>query len=210
MKDPRPVVLVHGLWDTPKLFAPLVQRLAPRGVPCLTPALPHRFGAVSLRDLALQLDHFIHSHLGVHEIDLLGFSMGGVISRIWLQDLGGASRCRRFISLGSPQEGTFTAQWIPRWPLAGIAEMKRGSDLLVHLNAEAHKLDGVDCISLYSPWDLMVIPGWRAVLPAGEHKAIAVLTHRQLIRHPCALDTAVSCILRQNIQDSVGSGRGQS
>ena len=187
MSDPRPVVLVHGLGDTPHLFRRLIQRLDQAQIPVSAPHLPHRLGATPLRLLAAQLDRHIQARWGDQEIDLLGFSMGGVISRIWLQDLGGAARCRRFISVGSPQRGTVTAQWIPPWLMAGVADMKRGSALLNHLNAHRAALDGVDCTSFFCRWDLMVMPGWQAVLPVGERRAVPVLTHAQLIHHPRAI-----------------------
>ena len=180
-------MLVHGLGDTPHLFRRLIQRLDQAQIPVSAPHLPHRLGATPLRLLAAQLDRHIQARWGDQEIDLLGFSMGGVISRIWLQDLGGAARCRRFISVGSPQRGTVTAQWIPAWLMAGLADMKRGSALLNRLNAHPAGLDGVDCISFFCRWDLMVMPGWQAVLPGGEQRAIPVLTHAQLIHHPRAI-----------------------
>lgn len=187
LSDARPLVLVHGLWDTPRLFRPLIQELELKQRPVSAPSLPHRWGAVPLPDLAQALDQQIQAHWGHQEIDILGFSMGGVISRLWLQELGGASRCRRFISVGSPQRGTFTAQWVPRWPFAGIADMKRGSALLNRLNGDLLTLQAVECISLFCRWDLTVLPGWQAVLPLGEHQAVPVITHRQLMRHPLAL-----------------------
>ena len=87
----RPLVLVHGLWDTPHLFRRLVRLLEEHQVPLLVPHLPHRLGAVPLRTLAEQLDDHIRQRWGSDvEVDLLGFSMGGIIGRVWLQQLDGA------------------------------------------------------------------------------------------------------------------------
>jgi triacylglycerol lipase len=65
--------------------------------------------------------------------------------------------------------------------MAGIAEMKIGSGLLRRLDADADRLDPVACRSLYCPTDLMVVPGWRAVLPRGPREALPVLSHRHLL-----------------------------
>ena len=93
----RPLVLVHGLLDTPRLFSRLERRLEGQDRPVLSPHLPHRFGAIPLRKLAHQLDGLIQERWGPKTpIDLLGFSMGGVIARIWLQEFGGAKRTHRF------------------------------------------------------------------------------------------------------------------
>jgi len=185
----RPLVLVHGLLDTPRLFSRLERRLEGQDRPVLSPHLPHRFGATPLRQLAQQLDGLIQERWGVEtSIDILGFSMGGVIARIWLQELGGAKRTHRFLSVGSPQQGTLTAQCVPAWLFAGLADMKRGSPLLRSLNGNDSDLQAVECISFFCRWDLMVCPGWQAVLPIGKSTAVPVWTHQQLMSHPRSLD----------------------
>ena len=102
-----PLVLVHGLWDTPRQFHLLIQGLDQPDRRLLAPHLPHGLGWVPLRQLASRLDQHIQRRFGADtKVDLLGFSMGGVIGRIWLQELGGGQRTRRFFSVGSPQQGT--------------------------------------------------------------------------------------------------------
>ena len=192
----RPLVLIHGLWDTPHLFRRLVQQLDGFNVPLLVPHLPHRLGRIPLRTLAEQLDDHIRQSWGDDvEVDLLGFSMGGIIGRVWLQQLGGARRTRRFVSVGSPQRGTLTAQWIPSWLFAGLADMKRGSPLLRSLNADVRSLQGLDCVSYYCRWDLMVVPGWQAHLPVGSVSSLPVCTHQQLMSHPRSLDALLKTLL---------------
>ena len=192
----RPLVLIHGLWDTPHLFRRLVQQLDGSNVPLLVPHLPHRLGRIPLRTLAEQLDDHIRQSWGDDvEVDLLGFSMGGIIGRVWLQQLGGARRTRRFVSVGSPQRGTLTAQWIPSWLFAGLADMKRGSPLLRSLNADVQSLQGLDCVSYYCRWDLMVVPGWQAHLPVGSVSSLPVCTHQQLMSHPRSLDALLKTLL---------------
>ena len=192
----RPLVLVHGLLDTPRLFSRLERRLEGQDRPVFSPHLPHRFGATPLRQLAQQLDGLIQERWGVEtSIDILGFSMGGVIARTWLQELGGAKRTHRFLSVGSPQQGTLTAQCVPAWLFAGLADMKRGSPLLRSLNGNYSDLQAVECISFFCRWDLMVCPGWQAVLPIGASKAVPVWTHQQLMSHPRSLDLLTEALL---------------
>lgn len=196
----RPLVLVHGLWDTPRLFVRLIQHLDQPQRPMLVPHLPHGLGAVPLRQLASRLDRHIQDRFGAEQIvDLLGFSMGGVIGRIWLQELGGAARTSRFFSVGSPQQGTLAALPIPRLLLAGAADMKIGSALLRDLRSGSVALDGLLCRSYFCRWDLMVCPGWRAVLPTGSRRELPVWTHQQLMGHPGAL-VPIARDLREPVQ----------
>ena len=185
----RPLVLMHGLWDTPRLFRRLIQAIDAPEQPLLAPHLPHGLGVVPLREMARRLDRAIQERFGSDtEIDLFGFSMGGVIGRIWLQELDGVRRTRRFFSVGSPQQGTLAALPIPRLLLAGAADMKPGSAVLRDLNRSDTALADVACRSYFCRWDLMVCPGWQAVLPVGPRVELPVWTHQQLIAHPSAVN----------------------
>ncbi len=184
----RPLVLVHGLWDSPKIFRCLLKQPELTNFQTFTPYLPHGLGSVSLFDLATELDRqIVEKFGGDRSIDLLGFSMGGVVGRIWLQEMGGASRTRRFFSVGTPHHGTFLAQMIPSWLLPAVSDMKRGSSLLNRLNSNVNSLRKLTCMSFFCRWDLMVIPGWQAVLSIGKFQAIPVLTHKQLITHKTSM-----------------------
>ncbi len=196
MPTPIPLVLVHGLWDSPRLFRRLEQALAGRRAPLLLPHLPHGLGVRPLEDMASQLDLIITSSFGPDQpLDLLGFSMGGLIGRIWIQLLGGQRRTRRFFSVGSPQQGTLTAQPWPRWLLATVADMKLGSPLLRQLNGDLSTLQGIDCYSYYCRIDPLVVPSWRGVLPVGSVRALPVLSHQHLISKPQALGPIVADLL---------------
>jgi triacylglycerol lipase len=192
-----PLVLVHGLWDTPRLFDRLTRQLAGARDPLLIPHLPHRLGATRMRPLAERLGAAIEAAFGPDEpIDLLGFSMGGVIGRTWIQLLGGHRRTRRFISVGSPQQGTLTARPWPRRLFKGLADLRQGSALLHALNNNLDTLAGIDCHSFYSALDLAVLPGWRAVLPIGPRTLLPVATHPQLLRDAAAVVPLARELLR--------------
>jgi triacylglycerol lipase len=192
-----PLVLVHGLFDTPRVFERLKRVLGGGRQPLLIPDLPLRLGITPIEQSASLLASHIEAAFGASvPIDILGFSMGGVIARTWIQLLGGHSRTRRFISVGSPQQGTLTAQPWPRWPLAGIADLKWGSPLLERLNADLESLERIECCSYFSGLDLMVVPGWRAVLPIGPRRMLPVWTHPQLLRDAAALGPLAKELLR--------------
>jgi triacylglycerol lipase len=192
-----PLVLVHGLWDTPRLFDPLRADLRGARNPLLSPHLPHRLGATPLEQLAAELGRRIEAHFGSDStLDLLGFSMGGVVARTWIQLFDGYRRTRRFISVASPQRGSWLALPWPRRPLAGIADMKPGSPLLERLDGDLTTLRQVECCSFYCPFDLTVVPGWQAVLPFGPRRRLPPLPHAWLMSRSSSRARLVAELLR--------------
>jgi triacylglycerol lipase len=188
---------VHGLLDTPAVFDRLRRQLEPQRTNLLAPSLPLRLGITPIEEAAAQLGREIDAAYPEGQpLDVLGFSIGGVIARTWIQQLGGHQRTRRFISVGSPQQGTLTAQPWPGRVFRGLADLKWGSPLLRELNTSLSTLHGVDCHSFYSALDLAVVPGWRAVLPIGERTMLPVATHPQLLRDPAALRPLARELLR--------------
>mgnify|MGYP006272776409 CR=1 FL=1 len=196
-----PLVLVHGLWDNPRLFDGLVKALGGAIPEVLIPHLPHGLGHVPIETMASWLNSHIDEAFGRDTpIDILGFSMGGLISRCWIQNFGGHRRTRRFVCVGSPQQGTLTAQLVPaRW-LPSIADMKVGSPFLRQLEAEHRqqpaRLNQLACHSFYCQLDVMVVPSWRGVLPVGPRRALPVWTHPQLVLHPRAIEILVQTLLQ--------------
>ena len=190
-------MLVHGLLDSPAVFNALKRCLGNQRQPLLIPELPLRFGLTPISEAAELLGSHIEAAFGLEQpIDLLGFSIGGVIARTWIQLLGGQRRTRRFTSVGSPQQGTLTAQPWPGRLLAGIADLKSGSPLLTELNGNLDALAGIDCCSFYSAIDLAVLPGWRAVLPVGRTQILPVWAHPQLLRAPKSVQLLAQELLR--------------
>lgn len=197
LPTPVPLVLVHGLWDTPNLFRRLEQRLAGRRDPLLVPHLPHGLGEKPLLGLAHQLGRMVDQRFGAgRAVDVLGFSMGGLVARTWLQLAGGEGRVRRFTAVGSPQRGSLLALLGPRRWLASIADMRPGSPLLRQLNGDLSTLEGTECCSFWCLADTMVVPSWTGVLPLGRRQQLPVWHHKQLISHPAALEPIVAELLR--------------
>lgn len=190
-------MLVHGLLDTPAVFDGLQRELGGGRQPLLIPDLPLRLGRTSVLEAAELLGSHIEAAFSLEQpLDLLGFSIGGVIVRCWIQLLGGYERTRRFVSLGSPQQGTLTALPWPRRIFRGIADLRWGSALLEQLNGDLDRLRRIECHSFYSVLDLAVLPGWSAVLPVGARTMLPVLTHPQLLRDRAALVPLARELLR--------------
>ncbi|USR92185.1 alpha/beta fold hydrolase [Phormidium yuhuli AB48] len=168
------VVLVHGIFRQSKVFSKMKQRLQAEGYTVYSPDLFHRWGALGLADLAQQLASFIEQHLPADaEFDLVGLSMGGIVSRYYLQRLNGASRVRHFITIASPHLGTWLAYTFPR--RTGL-EMRPGSRLLKDLDQDLDRLD-VEITSIWTLWDFIIVPSQHCCLPVGEVIQVPVLLH---------------------------------
>ena len=192
----RPIVLIHGLWNTSDIFKSLTRKLDQYSIDYFAPTLQHEFGKVSIIDLTNFLNQLIINKYGLDkEIDLLGFSMGGIIGSYWLKNFGGNKRIKKFISVGSPHKGTLTAQIVPRFPLKGISEMKINSKLLKDLYASNDFLENVNCISFFTNWDLMVFPGWKAYLPKGNKYSLNIFKHKNLMKNEYAINEIVKKII---------------
>lgn len=174
-----PVLLVHGIHDTPRTFRKCLQALERSELaPAETVALTPNDGSCSLKVLAAQVDHAARNLLqttGAPKIDLVGFSMGSLVSRYWLQRLGGKDYTRRFISISGPHAGTWTAHLSGK---PGIREMRPQSAFLQDLEADPHPFGDVDVHVLFTPLDLMIVPAKSSLLEhAKSTEAIPVVLH---------------------------------
>lgn len=173
----KTVVLVHGIFRQSKVFSKMARRLRRAGYTVYTPDLRHRWGALSLKDVAQQLARFIELNIPADApFDLVGLSMGGIVSRYYLQRLGGGDRVRRFVAIASPHFGTWTAYSFPR-PTA--LEMRPGSRFLEDLNQDLYKLD-LDITSIWTPWDFIIVPARSCCLPVGRTVQVDVVPHARM------------------------------
>jgi len=192
----NPIILIHGLWNTSNIFSSIISKLDKTGIEYFAPNLNHSYGMTSIIELTNLLNKLILNRYGLEEeIDILGFSMGGIIGRYWIKKFYGYKRTRRFITVGSPHKGTIAAQLVPTYPFRGISEMKINSSLLRDLSNYDYLLDDIDCVSFFTYWDLMVFPGWRANLNVGEKISLNIFKHRNLIKDQVAVDRIIERII---------------
>ena len=196
MVNKNPIILIHGLWNTSSIFSSIISKLDEKGIEYFAPTLNHSYGRTSIVELTNSINKLILKKYGLEkEIDILGFSMGGIISRYWIKKYNGYKRTRRFITVGSPHRGTFASQFVPKYPFRGISEMKINSSLLRDLSNYDYLLDDIECISFFTYWDLMVFPGWRANLNTGDKISLKIFKHRNLVRDPLAVERIIERII---------------
>ena len=169
------VVLVHGFLENGNTFKPLRKRLEKRGFDVYVPKLVHCDGRGGLDLLAEHLKKDINTHFGPDApFSIVSFSMGGLVSRYYLQQLGGAERCRSFITISSPHNGTKTA-WA--YPSRGAIQMRPGSPFLTELAASQGKLGDIPITSYRTPMDLIILPPVSSVWNRAENLEYRVLSH---------------------------------
>jgi triacylglycerol lipase len=188
----RPVVLVHGIFNSGAKFGPMAQFLSERGFRPLAPSLSPNSGKLGLDDLALQLRVFVDEQIPSGQpFDLIGFSMGGLVSRYYLQRLGGMERVRRFITISSPHHGSYWAYAIGN---AACRQMRPGSLFLVDLNRDMKMLEHVRFVSLWSPMDLMILPASSSRLDVGEEVVLQVAAHPLMVTSRLSLELIVKLL----------------
>ena len=188
--------MIHGLWNTSSIFSSIASKLDDIGIEYFAPTLKHSCGMTSIIDLTYKLNELILEKYGLEkELDILGFSMGGIIGRYWIQKFNGYKRTRRFISIGSPHKGTLIAQLVPKFPFRGISEMKVNSKFLRKLAKNDFFLDDIECINFFTYWDMMVFPGWWTNLDIGEKIPLKVYKHRNLVRNNFSVEKILERII---------------
>ena len=185
-----PVLLVHGIDDTEAIFEKMKQRLRSAGVPRVysLDMVPNN-GDRSLRELAVQVEAkvaAIRHETGAGRIDLVAYSMGAMVSRYYLQKLGGVSSVRRFVTLAAPHHGTVSAYF--RWN-PGAEDMRPYSPFLAELAETAHVLEAIEVHSLWTPFDLMILPSISSRLPGAEERILPVLAHPLMVTDDRACKT---------------------
>jgi len=188
----RPVVLVHGFKDTSRKMQQMAAALRREGWTVYTPTLTPSLGQVGLDELARQLAVFIDGTLRPGEkFDLVGFSMGGLVCRYYLQRMDGLSRTDKFITLGAPHHGSLWACLIAN---PGCRQMRPGSDFIKDLNSDIDTLRTVDFTSVWTPLDLMILPSSSSRMPVGREIELPLLLHPLLVLSPRSIDSVVALL----------------
>ena len=192
----NPVLLIHGIDDTAAVFHRMTTYLQLRGWSTHSLSLMPNNGNVGLDQLAHQVADYSDKHFPIGQpFDLVGFSMGGLVSRYYLQRLGGIDRVHRFIALSAPNNGSRIAHF--RWN-RGAAQMRPDSDFIQDLNQDVAMLKQINFTSIWTPYDLMISPADSSRLPVGQEVQTPVLLHPWMLtdeRSLQAIATALSAPL---------------
>lgn len=193
----NPVVLVHGLTNTNAIFKPMTAYLRKQGWVVHSLDLIPANGDCELDRLAHQLETYIQLTLPSQQpFDLIGYSMGGIVSRYYVQRLGGLDRVQRFITIASPHNGTLTAYLSQR---PGCLQMRPNSLFLNSLNRDILMLEKLNFTSIWTPMDLMIVPATSSQMRVGRDVQVNVPLHRWMVQDFRGLE-AVASALREPLR----------
>ncbi len=160
---PGPVLLVPGYGGDTSDLVPLAAELrkAGRETVVFTPTAggtgdlvvqARRLGALAKQTM---------TKAGARSVDIVGYSAGGVVARLYVRDERGASVVRRVLTLGSPHHGTDVAALAEEaaggCPTA-CEQLATGSDLLRRLNAGDETPTGPRWVTVRTSRDEVVTP----------------------------------------------------
>jgi triacylglycerol esterase/lipase EstA (alpha/beta hydrolase family) len=192
---PGPVLLVPGYGGNVGSLRDLEARLTAAGRDAGVVPLPGN-GTGDLEAAADALDAAVDAALertGAESVDVVGYSAGGIVARLWVAD-GGADLARRVVTLGSPHHGTTLADLAgdvapDRCPV-GCQQLATGSDLLRRLNADDETPEGPTWVSIWTEQDATVSPPDSARLDGALNLTVqsvcadARVGHGELPRNP--------------------------
>lgn len=160
------VVLVHGWLNRGSIMRSLARALQEHGHVCYSPSLRPCDGRGGLAALSLCLQRGIDECFGTEApLVLVGFSMGALISRHYLQVRGGRVRAQALFSIAGPHRGTVSAYL---YPSQGVRDMRPGSRFLSELDRTRNCLAGLPVVSYWTPFDAMIRPVGSAQWTQGE------------------------------------------
>jgi len=190
-----PVLLVPGYGGSTGSLRALATRLAQAGRDATIVQLPgDGTGDLNAAADALRVAALAGmARTGAPSVDLVGYSAGGIVARLWIAD-GGVDVTRRVVTLGTPNHGTDLAV------LAGTVasnacpaacrQLATDSDVLRRLNADDETPAGPSWVSIWTTQDQTVTPPDTARLdgainvPVQSVCANAAVSHGELPSAP--------------------------
>lgn len=151
-----PIIMVHGIIDNHSIFTVLRRGLARRGFGRIMTLNYSPFSG-DVRRVSQRLAMLVESvcrETGYERVHIIGHSMGGVVSRYYVQRMGGDARVDTLVTLGSPHGGTTAARLMPH---SMARQLRPGSDLIRELDEPAPGCQ-TRVIAIWSDLDQVITP----------------------------------------------------
>ncbi|MFE0377357.1 esterase/lipase family protein [Streptomyces inhibens] len=156
-----PVLLLHGFIDNRSVFVLLRRSLHRHGWHRVE-ALNYSPLTCDLRKAAELLSRHVEEvclRTGHRRVDIVGHSLGGLIARYYVQRLGGDTRVRTVITLGTPHSGTRIAPLMSAHPI--VRQMRPDSEVIAELSLPAPNCR-TQFVAFWSEEDQVMVPATTA------------------------------------------------
>lgn len=175
----RPILFVHGIFHNKSAFFFLKQKLASRGwhhfreVNLLTSV--HGIARLAER-IKVEVER-LREEYESDQIDVVAHSMGGIVTRYYLQKLGGDGSVKNLITLGTPHLGT---HWSKYSLISHIRDLRPDSPLLQDLNSLPPPAK-TRVVSVAGSFDVMMVPKSTACWPGVRYIELKQMGHAGLL-----------------------------
>ncbi|MFI5657349.1 lipase family alpha/beta hydrolase [Streptomyces sp. NPDC051684] len=199
-----PVLLLHGFIDNRSVFVLLRRSLAQHGRQHVE-SLNYSPLTCDIRAAAALLARHVEEvceRSGRDRVDIVGHSLGGLIARYYVQCLGGDTRVRTLVTLGTPHGGTRVAPLADAHPI--VRQMRPGSSVVEELKRPAPGCR-TRFVSFWSDLDQLMLPLETACVDHADLLAqnvrVTGIGHLALPVHP-----AVATGIRQALDAEPAEG----
>jgi triacylglycerol esterase/lipase EstA (alpha/beta hydrolase family) len=202
--QPGTVLLVPGYGGSQAALSRLAGRLTAAGRTARLVTLPDG-GTGDLLNQANTLDTAVRAALreGAPSVDVVGYSAGGVVARLWVARHDGETVARRIVTLGSPLHGARLAAvgaalGPDACPLA-CRQLAPGSALLDDIDDEDLP-DGLPWLSIWTELDETVQPPTSARLDGAVNVSVQRLCPGNRVSHgDLPTDPSVAALVLQGL-----------
>lgn len=188
----RLVVFLHGFLAAGPVFEPMRAHLEARA---RVGTLDLSYGPFErIEDVAERLARIVERASAGRPVDLVGHSLGGIVMRWYLQELGGAARVGSLVTLASPHAGTRTAR-LGIGPL--VEAIRPGSAILERLREGRARAAAVAHVAVVAGADRIVTPpSSAAALEGAKVYWIDDLGHNEMLFDPRVFSIVASVLSR--------------
>jgi triacylglycerol lipase len=175
-----PILFVHGWNSSSSTWTTMVSRFQADG--WTASELNnwsynwHQSNATTASQISSKVDSILAA-TGAAKVDVVSHSMGGLSSRYYLKNLGGAQKVDDWVSLGGPNHGTDTANFCFD---TSCVEMRQGSSFLKALNSGDETPGAVNYGTWWSPCDEVINPDSSVSLSGAANTQTACMRHSSL------------------------------
>ncbi len=158
-----PVALVHGYFHNRSGFDYLSRELRRRGFRWIHGMNYNPIGH-SVPDLAERFGRYVEDLRrvsGANRVHVVGHSLGGVLARWYVEQLGGHKYVDTCVTIGTPHAGTYAAYLGPG---QAAKDIRPGSGVIQALDSSLRR-SRVKYVNLYSDLDLLIVPPSSGLLP---------------------------------------------